>query len=493
MSTDTTAAATDQFDQQLSIGSLLDEQGTIPFRGLTQSQEYPDDVELPADRRAVSHRAFSAAMQVLPQAGEGDLWADNEFVSVTADDHVTVDVEAIKDVHGLDPDSIEAETGCTIEQLISEASPEATIPVSDHKDIVDRRRLALRSLGFDCKFRWQIASSGYQPGDMQQFFRRKIAACQKQGIEDAFGWIRHYDWGGAVVMTTIYPEMEHTLTAPDTDIEIQDGKYTIAESDGVEEAVETDSGAATDGLTVYYGDRMGYDFRGSSTIWAYPVVFIPQNNVMIPLPSPRFSRRHEGEFMDVSSEREEGRKSPVEWHESILGKLEKISSTINTEILRSRVVAIDFSELPFGVQEFYEYLGLPASYAEPAANRATAIASPEDQPSIWTLQISLKLVLVDEFQGTKAGDTYQNYQEIAGQLLRFPAQQIQLALTEHEHQSEDDESETLLPEDQQQLADSLDDVVDLPGVTEDDLSVQGAQQVEQNIQERLSRFQEVSE
>lgn len=496
MSTQTTTSTDSAPTHGATVEDLIEQEGTIPFRGLSSVAPYPDNVALSGARHTSGDpRPFVDAITVLPQAGEGDLWADNEFVAATGDGQVDIDLEAIEDIHAFDVDDIEQTTGRSLDELANTASPESVISVDDYKDIIDRRRLALRTLGFECKFRWQIASSGYNPGDMQQFFRRKIAACQKNGLEDAFGWIHHYDWGGSVVMTTIYPEMDYEIGLPEDDIEIDGDKFTITD-EPVDQAVEGDlnnnEGDPASTQTVYYGDRIGYDFRGSSTIWAYPVVFVPSYNVMVPLPSPRFSRRHEGEFMDVSSEREEGRRSPLEWHENIISKIDSLTGTVNTEILRARVAAIDFSELPFDIPEFYEYLGLPASYAEPAAQKAQAIASPANQPSIWTLQLSLKLVLLDEFSGARAGDSFQNYQEIAGQLLRFPAQQIKMALTEHDMRTagengEEQDGEPLV-EDQTTLAESLDDVVDLPGVTEDDVTATEAEQLEQQIQQRLSRF-----
>jgi hypothetical protein len=65
---------------------------------------------------------------------------------------------------------------------------------------------------------------------------------------------------------------------------------------------------------------------------------------------------------------------------------------------------------------------------------------------------------------------------------------IQLALKEYDRQV-DDESERMLPEDQQTLSDSLEDIVDIPGIdvdTEIDLSDPAAQRLQDRVQRTLS-------
>jgi hypothetical protein len=102
--------------------------------------------------------------------------------------------------------------------------------------------------------------------------------------------------------------------------------------------------------------------------------------------------------------------------------------------------------------------------------------------------VSLKLILIDEYRGSKAADRYQEYQEIASQILRFPKNQVKLALRQwkteraEEKAEETADSESDLPETQE-----IDDVEELPGVTtEDELSVHSAQQVDQRVQQRLT-------
>lgn len=491
------ADSDDPIASVVPVTTLLEEEATIPFVGLTPAigGDYPNPVSTDGTRfNTTDPLSFKEAIQCLPKAGEGTLWAANEFAEPNGEGGVEVDVEAIHNVHGLDTEQVEAVSGRSLNQLATDADPDPLLQVGDHKDIIDRRRLALRTLGYDVKFRWQIATDTYDPGDMHTFLQRKIAAAQKFGADQPFGWIRHYDWGGAAVIATIYPSLDYEVGLPDADdLAIDAGGEakadTLAEAP-VEQAVEAaDGDSETECLTIYYGERMGYDFRGTQTIWAYPLIYVPDVDVMIPLPGPRFRRRHVGDVMDDTHERDNDRVPLIEWHESILTRLETLATQVNQDVIRARMVAIAFDDLPFEVTAFYEYLGIPTDYAEQAADRATSLADPSSQPTLWNLQLSLKLALLDHYQGAWASDTYQEYQELAGQILRYPAQQIQLALEafEREQEAADDTDDPVLPEDQQTLAESLDDVVDLPGVhTEDSVSPAEAQQIEERVQQRFS-------
>ncbi|SEO19253.1 hypothetical protein SAMN05216388_100975 [Halorientalis persicus] len=481
-------------DRIVTVQSLIKNEGVIPYRGLTTESDYPDDLTPVGDRFLDSgtDRPFKQAIQVLPKAGYGTLFAENEFASLAGDGEVEINVEAIRDVHGFPAEDLEDAVGKSLEQIAADASPPTRIRVDDHQDIIDRRRLALRALGFDVKFRWQIASTGYDAGDMQEFLNRKIAAAQKRGFDDAFGWISHFDWGGSARITTIYPSLKYNISQPDeSDITLERGELTIA-NNPVEQAIEDadtdDADLDSDGeFSIYYGDRTAYDFRGTQTISAKPVIYIPSVDVTIPLPGPTFNRKHIGDVMSESHERKNDRVPLIEWHERIFSKLEDLSTQVNQNIIRARLVAIDFTDLPFEVDEFYQCLGIPASYAEDAADRATALAHPETEPTLWNLQLSLKLALLKNYSGSYGSNRFHELQELAGQILQYPAQQIQTAVEQWdlEHANDEDEDEQVLPNDQQTLAESLDDVLDIPGVNEADISAAGAQQIENRVQQRL--------
>jgi hypothetical protein len=480
--------------QGVRVTDLIEKQGTLPFIGLTSqcpTSGYPGAGSQLGARFANDPGAaptYKEVIRVLPNAGEGVIWGTNEFVKPDGRGGVDVDIDAIRQVDGLDPAAIEAQTGASLDQLVDEANPDPLIEADRRKDIVDRRRLALNALGFDCRFRWQIASDRYDAGDMQKFLARKIAACQKAGYDDAFGWVRFRDWGGVVHITTIYNDLEYTLS-PDLmdDLDIDGDAITLAGED-VEDAY--DNGRCGAGHTIYYGERTSYDYRGGQRVEAKPVYYAPEIGAMFPLEHPRFTRKHIGDIMDARRERANDRVPLIEWYERILQKLGTLATQINTAIVRSRLIGLNFEELPFTVAEFYTLLGIPTGYAEEAASKVADFAAPEHIPSVWNLQLNLKLALLSEYDGSRASDRFTGFQELAGQIMRRPAQQIQLAFEEYALQQQDaDQPDHMIPEDQQTLAESVEDIAELPGVTtEGELDVANAQALEDQVQHQLGNI-----
>jgi hypothetical protein len=164
--------------------------------------------------------------------------------------------------------------------------------------------------------------------------------------------------------------------------------------------------------------------------------------------------------------------------------------TVETAIQRSRAIAYDFEELPFSLQECYTYWGIAKKYAERAANRAQTIARPTTRPTVFNIQLSLLIALLEEYNGSMASNSYQEYIEVAGELYRTPSMMIQLAMQEHDRQTTDS-TDRVLPEDQQTLSDSLEDLIDIPGISVDsevDLSNKQAQRVQYGVQRQLDHL-----
>ena len=149
---------------------------------------------------------------------------------------------------------------------------------------------------------------------------------------------------------------------------------------------------------------------------------------------------------------------------------------------------------PFLRRRLLHLLGIANRYAVAAADRATFITSPSSRPTVYNLQFSLLIALLDQHEGSWASDTYQEYTKMAGELLRKSAMMIQLAMQEHDRQT-DEPDERVLPEDQQTLSDALDDIVDIPGITVDseaDLSDGAAQRLQDRVQRRLDDIESVT-
>jgi hypothetical protein len=160
---------------------------------------------------------------------------------------------------------------------------------------------------------------------------------------------------------------------------------------------------------------------------------------------------------------------------------------VDRAVRQARAITYDFEALPFSPADCYRYWGIADKYAAIAADRATSLAEPASRPTVFNLQLSLLLALLEEYNGSWASDTYQEYLEVAGEVLRTPAMMIQLAMQEHD-QRVNDATERVLAEGQQTLSDAIEDIVDIPGIdvdTEAALSDQEAQRFHDHVQQQL--------
>ncbi|MEZ3117876.1 hypothetical protein RYH80_18315 [Halobaculum sp. MBLA0147] len=466
---------------------LLSEAGEIFFSGLSQAKT---TIPGPAKERMASDqppaddeiRSFKEAVSLLPRAEKSDLRAHNPYADADAPQEPSRKVA--EEMAGLDVDALEDVLGTTVAQAAAGEDAAAWPEVDGHADVVDPRRQLLAALGADVKFRWQIASDSYEPGDMERFYLRKLRALQGRGFNDAWGRIDYHDWGGAVSMTTVYPSLQFSITIGEQDINPSAvaPAATPQEKGAFSRALSIADVGDDDEISVLYGDVMTHDYRGAQTINAQPIIYVPATGTTIPLPQPSFSRRHQGNFMDRDHERSNDRKSPLEWHESILDRLESLTGTINGEIVRARLLTLDFTELPFQIRDFYRYAGISSEKViERATTTARGTAEPESKPSLWTLQVSLKVALLKEFSGNRSGQAFKRYQQVAGKMLRNPASQFKLIAEEHNYATED----TAAPD---QQTDAGVDTTDLNDLTEVDIDLTTAGAVEQNVQEELAAF-----
>lgn len=475
------------------LADLLTRETDINFAGLTETDigSYPD--EIPPETRCLadSPRSFKEAIRVLPKASPGELWATNDFVETSG----RVDTTAIRDVYGLDIDALEAATGRSLEDLAAGSSADAVVRVRDHKDIVDDRRKALNALGYDVKFRWQIASDSYSIINPQDAYLPIISALQQRGETDAFGWVSYRDWGGLLKMVVICPSLRHVVSGGEADLEdaVDEDSITsfvsAAQTDSDTSDAETDPHSDSDApeTVVYGGFQTGYDFRGTQTLWARPILFFPDSGTVLPDMGERYTRRHYGQATNAAHERKQGRVPISEWWRNIYDDIDTRMIEVDTAIRRTRAIAYDFDDLPFSLEDCYTYWGVAFKYAERAAERATSIAKPAHRPTVFNIQLSLLIALLEEYDGSMASNSYQEYLEVAGELFRKPAMMIQLAMQEHDRRADTD-AERILPESQQTLSDALEDIVDIPGIsvdTEADLTDQQAQRVQDRLQQRL--------
>lgn len=496
MSSDGTASvnASIDFDRSIDLESLLAKQQILPFLGLTTQTDttYPD--ELGTDGRRFltdddtsldERRTLKDLIWTLPQASSGQLLAINEFVT-----DGDIDTDAIRDVDGLDVAALEATTGFSLDQLAANAPSENLIAIDDYQDIIDRRRLALSTLGYNVKFRWQIPTDSYSIVNPPDAYLPLIGALQQHGATDAFGWAHTRDWGGVVKMTIILPSFRRELDTSrddhgDTKTSLRKHE-ALADIDPTVSAGDDGDEDAESTITVYGGIQTGYDFRGSQTVWAKPLLFFPGSGTVMYGVGKRYSRRHVGDVTDAAHERAHDRVPIMEWWDNIYDDLSRHTTTVDDYLVRARAIAINFEDLPYDVPNFYAYLGIPDTYAETASERAGRIAEPETRPTLWNLQLSLLVALDAGYGGSRASDTFQAYNEVAQQLLFQPGKSIQMAAREHDLQADADDP-SIAP-DQQTLSDALGEAFAIPGVeaaNEADLSHVDAQRMQDSIQQSL--------
>jgi hypothetical protein len=472
----------------VSVNDLISREQTLAFCGLVPGDDvsYPDTVKPTRSTKRLSSEplSFKEVVQHLPTASSGDLYANNRFVG----DDGNINTAAIRDVDGLDIDAIEQATGMSIESIATGLSQrDSLIEVSDHKDIIDERRLALSTLGLPVKFRWQIASDQYCIVNPPDAYLPAIEALQEREENDVFGWAHYRDWGGVLKMSFILPSLQRTIV-PDSNQDDEDDTAAEALQERHEAlTLDIDGDVVGENVTIYGGFQTGYDFRGSQTMWARPLLYIPADDSTLLGMGQRYSRRHVGSATDAAHERKNDRVPINEWWENIYDEIRKQTTTIDKEVGLSRLVGVDFAKVPYSVEQFYVYLGIAGTYAEEAADRAKSFASPPTSPSVWNLQISLLITLNALYEGSHASDTYQSYNEVAEQLLRRPTRSIQLALKEHDRQTDRD---TQLPADQQTLSNSIGDLANIPGInveSESDLSNADAQRVQEEVTTHLQQ------
>ena len=287
-------------------------------------------------------------------------------------------------------------------------------------------------------------------------------------------------------MSLVLPDLQRTLVPVDDSDDADDAASRAKQRDN---ALTGTSGGG-EGVTVFGGFQTGYDFRGSQTMWARPLLYVPASDVAIFGMGQRYSRRHVGSATDAAHERANDRVPINEWWGNIYDDVDGQTTVVDRAILRSRAVAIDFEDVPYTISEFYTYLGIPDKYAEEAADRAKAFASPSSSPTIWNLQLSLLVALDALYEGSHASDTYQSYNKVGQQLLCKPAHSIQLALKEHDLRVDENTAIKQLPPEQQSLSDAIDDLTAIPGVnadTEADLSNVDAQRIQEGVSDGLQQ------
>lgn len=180
--------------------------------------------------------------------------------------------------------------------------------------------------------------------------------------ELVFGEIRQYRAGGEVHMDVMFDGLEVRL--PD----------------------DRDREPITMGLT------SGYDFFGGHAV--YVEGFAQDgacSNSMRSLTDKQIVK-HVGDVRDFR-----------EWWEQILAQIELVSNDLIGFIEDAQEIDLDFTELPFSVEEFYTLLEFPDYLADRAADDAVANAPDPFMIDLWTLHSGATYALTHFFRGREGG------------------------------------------------------------------------------------------
>lgn len=425
---------------------LLDRERTVPFVGLT-----PDDTDAVSLSPRVTRKlgigddpqSLKEALALLPHADSGDLRSANEFVN----DDGTIDVDAMRDVDGLDVDAALDALDADPETL-TDATRFEDVP--GHQEIIDQRREALSALGYTVKYQWQVASGKYAIINPQEAYEPGIQtlANYNEGT-DVFGWLSYRDYGGVTDLFILFTD--ETVDLPD------DLNYQL-----------------------YLGYHSGYDFEGGRRLFLNHFGYYPKGkgkgsrlyNI-----GNSHKRKHVGDPTDAAHERDNDRIPIQEWwdrsHKAFL-----IDDTLATDINDAEAITISFEDKPFDLYGFFRLLDIPATQAEAAVSRVEAQTN-GGQPSMWDIGIGLIFTLASEFSGEKCGPVFRARSRTATSIIRKPGQVMTRALREYQESGHPDEETDDEPASEQaglgiSVADieSAEDLAALDGVDIDDLSTE---------------------
>lgn len=446
------------------VYNLVQQQDRVCFLGLESHSdaEYPDHISEASPMYDDNPVAFNDIIKLLPEAEEGELRAVNEFVNQDG----SVDADAIDNVDDINLDELSIDP-----DDISQADRHPS--VHDYKDIVDPRRKALSALGYDVKFRWQVATDSYAIINPKDAYYPAYKTFKEKGEGNTiFGWVDTRDWGGRVNMYIFFAD--HTIDHPGDD----------------------------DEPPLYVGLHTGYDFSGGRAMDVKLFGYDPGNDVRFYSLGARRSRRHVGDPNNPEHERSQGRTPIKEWWEKEYENLLVWTDDLIEDIEFATATTIDFSNFQFDIEDFYAYLDIPNSYIEEtdggigAVKRARRHSPSSTTYTMWTLFYALANTLEDEFQGSDyAGSAFKVYADIATKILRSPHMMIERAKREHDRQQQKADSSQQSKREQVleggSELDAVDSVTELDGVsTEDELDLVEKRSIAQESQKSLFNFNE---
>jgi len=210
--------------------------------------------------------------------------------------------------------------------------------------------------------------------------------------EVVFGEMRQYRGGGEVHMDVMFDGLEVTLPG------------------------------RSDPITM--GVTSGYDFFGGHAVYVEGFAQDSYCSNSIRSLTDREVIKHVGDVGDFES-----------WWEEVLTQLDLVADDLAGFIHDAAEIDLDFTEVPFDVDGFYDLLGFPEYLAERAAEDARANAPDPFTIDMWTLHSGATHALTHFFRG-KEGSSLDGYVRLANDILFNPEATLERVETEYEQRME---------------------------------------------------------
>ena len=224
--------------------------------------------------------------------------------------------------------------------------------------------------------------------------------------EAVFGEMRQYRSGGEVHMDVMFDGLEVTLPG---------------RSD-----------------PIMMGVTSGYDFFGGHAVYVEGFAQDSYCSNSMRSLTDRQVVKHVGDGGDFQN-----------WWEDVLAQLDLVADDLAGFINDATEIDLDFTEMPFDVQEFFDLLGFPEYLAERAAEDARANAPDPFSIDMWTLHSGATHALTHFFRG-KEGSSLDGYVRISNDVLFNPEATLERVQGEYERRMEADRE----GDDQQSLAEA---------------------------------------
>ncbi|TKX60625.1 hypothetical protein EXE48_11680 [Halorubrum sp. ASP1] len=484
-----------QLSDSIKATDLLKKAATIPFCGLTpvDNASPPEELSSRSSFYTDVNRSLKEALTVLPDAGSGELFAENQFVGNDG----TPDVEKIRQQSGLDLEEL-SDFGVNLDQRATRDRGKLDT-VESHQDIRDPRREALAALGFDVEYRWQIASDRYSIIQPSETLMRAIAALQRNGHTNVYGAISLRKWGGAADVFMFFPDLSVDLKSALSDPEDVEGLADAAKKAAAGEPKEEgergfktpdtdpDKLANNADQEVHLGLCANYSHTGGSVFRVSDIALIPEENAMFFTDGFEKRRRHDGNPNSVQHERKNDRVPLSDWWDDAISELKRRKSRLPELVSRARKTPINFSDAKYTVEEFYTHLGIPEEYAESAATVAQRLGMSPTVITMWPLYVGLGAVLTSDFGGKFASESHKGYYSTLNDILIKPASTLETVNQAAEMGEYDDISS--IPDSALTHIDSLEDISSLPEVaSEADLTQMEAVDLTETVSTGLDDF-----